>query len=120
MAKAKRGGAADKNAYSAYKATDRCAKNKARKMKIHLASHPADEVAASAKPGGHTRKAPNNKGGWITGRVFASLSSYLLIDKDDKVAAVSKSRAVQKRLAQHMALDKATRNELSYTRMKKK
>lgn len=116
----KRSGTAWKSAATAYKATDRCAKNKLRKMERHLAAHPNDEQSAKAKPGSHTRKAPNNKGGWVTGKVFADLAFYLGIPKEDKLNAVSRSRAVRTRCAKWAALDRATRNELEFMKIKRK
>lgn len=120
MAHGKRSGTACKNGYTAYKATDRCTKNKARKMAAHLRAHPNDEQSAKAKAGSYTRKAPNNKGGWVTGLAFVKIGQFLAIPKDDKVNNISRSRAVQTRIAQHMAFDKASHNEQQYMQKKKK
>lgn len=119
MAGSSRSGTAWKSAYTSYKATDRCAKNKARKLAKHQAAHPSDNQAKDCKLA-YTRKAPKNKGGWVTGRVFADFGSYLRIEKDDKNNNVSRSRAVQKRIAQHASFDAAVRRESVYTQRKNK
>ena len=115
MAGSKRSGPSWKAGYTAYKAHDRCAKNKARKIAKHKAKHPNDKGVDGAKLA-YTRKESGNKGGWVTGRTFAEMSSYLGISKDNDHHSVSRSRAVQKRIAEHMAFDKASRNEQVYVR----
>ena len=118
MAGSKRSGTSWKAGYASYKAHDRCAKNKARKIAKHKAKHPNDKGVDGAKLA-YTRKGSGNKGGWVTGRTFAEMSSYLGISKDNDHHSVSRSRAVQKRIAQHMAFDKASRNEQVYVRPSK-
>ena len=118
MAGSKRSGTSWKAGYTAYKAHDRCAKNKARKIAKHKAKHPNDKGVDGAKLA-YTRKESGKKGGWVTGRCFAEMSSYLGISKDNDHHSVSRSRAVQKRIAEHMAFDKASRNEQVYVRPSK-
>lgn len=118
MAGSKRSGTSWKAGYTAYKAQDRCAKNKARKIAKHKAKHPNDKGVDGAKLA-YTRKESGNKGGWVTGRCFAEMSAYLGISKDNDHHSVSRSRAVQKRIAEHMAFDKASQNEQVYVRPSK-
>lgn len=118
MAGSKRSGTSWKAGYTAYKAHDRCAKNKARKIAKHKAKHPNDKGVDGAKLA-YTRKESGNKGGWVTGRCFAEMGAYLGISKDNDHHSVSRSRAVQKRIAEHMAFDKASRNEQAYVRPSK-
>lgn len=118
MAGSKRSGTSWKAGYTAYKAHDRCAKNKARKIAKHKAKHPNDKGVDGAKLA-YTRKESGNKGGWVTGRCFAEMSAYLGISKDNDHQSVSRSRAVQKRIAQHMRSDKAAQNEHRYIRQTK-
>ena len=118
MAGSKRSGTSWKAGYTAYKAHDRCAKNKARKIAKHKAKHPNDKGVDGAKLA-YTRKESGNKGGWVTGRCFAEMGAYLGISKDNDHHSVSRSRAVQKRIAQYMAFDKASRNEHAYVRPSK-
>ena len=118
MAGSKRSGTSWKAGYTAYKAHDRCAKNKARKIAKHKAKHPNDKGVDGAKLA-YTRKESGNKGGWVTGRCFAEIGAYLGISKDNDHHSVSRSRAVQKRIAEHMAFDKASRNEQVYVRPSK-
>lgn len=118
MAGSKRSGTSWKAGYTAYKAHDRCAKNKARKIAKHKAKHPNDKGVDGAKLA-YTRKESGNKGGWVTGRCFAEMGAYLGISKDNDHHSVSRSRAVQKRIAEHMAFDKASRNEQVYVRPSK-
>ena len=118
MAGSKRSGTSWKAGYTAYKAHDRCAKNKARKIAKHKAKHPNDKGVDGAKLA-YTRKESENKGGWVTGRCFAEMGAYLGISKDNDHHSVSRSRAVQKRIAEHMAFDKASRNEQVYVRPSK-
>ena len=118
MAGSSRSGTSWKAGYTSYKAHDRCAKNKARKIAKHKAKHPNDKGVDGAKLA-YTRKESGNKGGWVTGRTFAEMSAYLGISKDNDHHSVSRSRAVQKRIAEHMAFDKASRNEQVYVRPSK-
>ena len=118
MAGSKRSGTSWKAGYTAYKAHDRCAKNKARKIAKHKAKHPNDKGVDGAKLA-YTRKESGNKGGWVTGRCFAEMGAYLGISKDNDQHSVSRSRAVQKRIAQHMRSDKAAQNERQYIRQTK-
>lgn len=59
----------------AYRVENRCAKNKARKLKRHLKKYPNDAVAAAAlKAGpGVTRKTPNNPKWLHMDKYFAQL-----------------------------------------------
>lgn len=118
MAGSKRGGTSWKAGYTQYKARVQCDKNKARKLAKHLKAHPEDKQAAAAKPT-YGRSAPKVKGGWVTGAVFASFVQYLSIPEEGFVN-VSRSRAVQKRLAQHKSADRARANERAYTQHQQK
>ena len=115
---AKSAGTSKKNQAANYKTLGKAAKNKAVSLARHKAAHPAEKQCEGIKLA-HTRKAPNNKGGWLTGKMTAQLVGYTAINPNDKECpSLSKSRAVLKRLAQHMKFDKGVRNESAYT-MKK-
>ena len=116
MAGSKRGGTSWKSGYTVYKNKGQCEKNKARKLAQHQAAHPNDKQAAAVKAVGYTRSEPKVKGGWVTGRVFAQMSGYLRIEQGgESPFNVTRSVAVQKRIAQHMRFDRGVANERVYT-----
>jgi len=59
-----------KGQYATYLTLGRYAKNKAAKLKRHLASHPEDAQAASARVEGSPTRKPAGKSGYLAEKVF--------------------------------------------------
>ena len=116
MANSKRSGKGWDVAYSAYKVADRAAKNTTARKARHLKAHPEDKQAADKVVSGYTRMAPKNKQGWVTGKIQAAMGAWLSVGTEPVQAP--RTKAAQKRLAQHMSFEKACNNERVYTQRK--
>ena len=78
MAKLKGKHESKKAQANAYKALDKAATNKTRKLKKHLKNHPNDVQGQDAlkKGVGRTRKNPISKNGWVTEGVRNFVKNY--------------------------------------------
>ena len=78
MAKLKGKHESKKSQATAYKALDKAATNKTRKLKKHLKKHPNDAQGQEAlrKGVGRTRKNPIAKNGWVTEGVRNFVKNY--------------------------------------------
>lgn len=105
--------ASEKQYFAAYNSVTQ----REKRLQRHLKNHPNDGQAAKAKPT-YRRKAPFNKGGWMTHKMTKIIYMGFQPKKDENATDIMNAMpsSDQKKMAKFSAELRSARNRIAYTK----